>query len=90
MDAVWNVKDPIAEPVDLFGSPVKNRNGGIIIWLAGFSNQLLQLFFKGEKDSRIYMQLKSMHGFYGTVVDVLYSVLKFVPKVEGISVRRGI
>lgn len=28
------------------------------------------------------MQLKSMHGFYSTVVHVLYSVLKFLRKVE--------
>lgn len=43
-----------------------------------------------ERFKNIYTQLKSMHGFYGTVDDVIYSVLKFVPKVEGISVRRGI
>lgn len=33
------------------------------------------------------MQLKSMHGFYGTVVDVLYSVLKCVPKVEDVMMN---
>ena len=35
-----------------------------------------------ERKIQEYMQLKSMHGFYSTVVHVLYSVLKFVPKVE--------
>lgn len=73
----WNLRDPVAEP-EVFGSPVKNQKGGII--MTGFSNLLLKLFFKGETDSRKNAGLS--HAFYRGV-NVL-SVLKFVPKVEDV------
>lgn len=73
----WNLKDPIAEPV-VFGSPVKNQHGGMIV--TGFSNVLLKLFFNGLKDSRTYAAAAAQfRGYYD--FDIV-SVLKYVPKLE--------
>ncbi|XP_062020727.1 uncharacterized protein LOC133737122 [Rosa rugosa] len=73
----WNLRDPVAEP-EVFGSPVKNQNGGMI--MTGFSNLLLQLFFRGETDSRT--NAGRSHSFYRGV-NVL-SVMKYVPNVEDV------
>ncbi|KAL6218971.1 hypothetical protein ACLB2K_012178 [Fragaria x ananassa] len=73
----WNLKDPIAEPV-VFGCPVKNQHGGMIV--TGFSNVLLKLFFNGLKDSRTYAAAAAQfRGYYD--FDIV-SVLKYVPKLE--------
>lgn len=73
----WNLRGPVEEP-EVFGSPVKNQKGGII--MTGLSNLLLKLFFRGETDSRT--NADRIHAFYSGV-NVL-SVLKFVPKVEDV------
>ncbi|CAN6544435.1 unnamed protein product [Malus baccata var. baccata] len=70
----WNLKDSIAEP-RVFGAPVKNHKGGMII--TGFSDILLSLFFKGESDSQSYAG--QLHSVYG--IDVL-PAMKLAPKVN--------
>ncbi|KAM2276308.1 hypothetical protein ACFXTH_034920 [Malus domestica] len=72
----WNLKDSIAEP-RVFGAPVKNHKGGMII--TGFSDILLSLFFKGESDSRSYAG--QLHSVYG--IDVL-PAMKLAPRVEDV------
>ncbi|KAB2635989.1 hypothetical protein D8674_026523 [Pyrus ussuriensis x Pyrus communis] len=72
----WNLNGSIAEP-KVFGTPVNNHKGGMII--TGFSDILLSLFFKGESDSRSYAG--QLHSVYG--IDVL-PAMKLAPKVEDV------
>ncbi|KAB2636823.1 hypothetical protein D8674_027357 [Pyrus ussuriensis x Pyrus communis] len=68
----WNLKGEIAEPEVIY-SPVKeNHKVGLII--SGFSDNLLNMFFNGESDSRTYAaQFQAPYGI---------DVPDFIPKAE--------